>query len=146
MAKLRVGVAYSPSILEPAFGCVVMVEKAARDSHTILMVAICHLLVRVPHQIDQRRGLKRIHMAHRRQEANVVPNRLFNRASRRQERALREDAAHEALLPSNCRNQIHPQHLLWMAGDKRGLDPFTSRNVCNGPQLVHPPRKLGCWA
>ena len=118
MAKVIVGVEYSPSILEPgrchptgvvltdlqslcdcqqnslslsslslslslslarslslsstsdtdarAFGCVVMVDEAARDSHTILMVAICHLLVRVPHQIDQRRGLKSIHMAHRR--------------------------------------------------------------------------------
>ncbi len=33
---------------------VVMVEEAARDSHTILMVAICHLLVRVPRQIDER--------------------------------------------------------------------------------------------
>jgi hypothetical protein len=28
-----------------AIGCVVMVEEAACDSHTILMVAICHLLV-----------------------------------------------------------------------------------------------------
>ena len=101
-----------------------MVEEAARDSHTMLMVAICHLLVRMPHQIDQRRGLKSIHMAHCRQEANVVPNRLFNRAAGLQERTLREDAAHEALLPSDCRDETHPQHLMRIV-EKRGLEPFT---------------------
>jgi hypothetical protein len=38
-----------------------MVE-AARDSHTILMVAICHLLVRVPRHIDQREDA--VHKSH----------------------------------------------------------------------------------
>ena len=89
-----------------------MVEEAARNLHTILIVAIWHLLVSVLHQVDQRRGLKSICVAHRRQEATVVTHRSFNRAAGLQERALREDSAHEALLPSHCCHKIHPQHLL----------------------------------
>jgi len=59
-----------------------MVEEAARDSHTMLMVAICHLLVRLPHQIDQHRGLKSIHLPSNCRNYQIHPQHLVPHADR----------------------------------------------------------------